>query len=233
MNEIDVSGLTTLLIEILEKNRISKHVREIALHTLLRIVRIEQYNGYFVRPSFLMRLIELAGNKILPATVNKTAVEILSILAKMPDINQFLATNDEFKKLNMRNPGAGPTRGQVVALPQIKFFTGLLNSISASTAAEQPILKANENFLPEVSKNGQINANKVRSNSVSREITPKRDQANTSFQGVDQEPRKRSVSRDNSPMKNNLSTVRPNDKILEEMKMDGNNKVRPQEYSNG
>ena len=199
--------------EVLDKKKISRHVREITLHTLLRIVRVEQYNGFFMRPGFIAILIGIAGNKNFSLDVNKTANEILAILSRIPDIEQFIQQNEEYAKLSIRTSTQSRTG---VHLPQIRNFsntTGTPSPIPSTSQQFQPFNSDNSaSTLPSTNRNRRMSG---RSSSISRAKTPRRDEGNTSVDIGDSYKRKPPMARDNNYELNRSSLLnRSNDRMI-------------------
>lgn len=216
---MDMGHLISLLMDILDKNRLTKHIREITLHTLLRIIRVEHYNGYFMKESFLRTLIATATNKNVSVEVNKTAIEMLNILARFPDINQILIQDDEFLKLNIK-PFA-QSRAQGVILPAIKTFSTQGGNVNAAAGPDRGS-NANQLLdftLPEVSKPHKTN---FRSNSFNKSTVPVKEPSNANHNNVSQ---RLDYSFDNATQKtptlqtNNFTPHKPpkrSDRVYEE-----------------
>lgn len=164
MDDLDIVQLISRLMDIFEKTRLTKHIREITMHTMLRIIKTERFNRHFTKGSFLTLLVATAGNRNLSQDINKTAFEMLSILAKIPDISQYLLQDDDYHRLNIR----GFSRVPVTTVPQPKTFSALTaNPNSPVTSGGRP---SNPNIqgdvvLPDISKPRRPS---LRSNSFNR-----------------------------------------------------------------
>ena len=176
IEDIETGHLISLLMDVFEKPRLAKQIREITMHTLLRIVRFERYNRYFAKGSFLTLLVSMASNKNLSPEINKTAVDMLTILVKTSDISQYLNNDEDYHRLNLRNA----SRVQVATLPQVKTFSGVTigpNSPVTTNAAFQ-LNNQGDFILPEVTKQRRPS---LRSNSTNRMGTPRRNSRPQNF----------------------------------------------------
>ena len=196
IDEVEINALINLLMEVLGKKRTSRHVREITLHTLLRIVRVEQHNGFFMKPGFIALLIGIAGNKNFSLDVNKTANEILAILSKIPDIEQYIQQNEEFAKLSIRAPTQGRTG---IHLPQVKSFSNTVGAPSPLPSTSQQFQSSTQDnsvsTLPSVNGNRRMSG---RSSSINRAKTPRKDEDNLSLERADSLRRKPPIARNNN-----------------------------------